>query len=67
MSVHRLSVNVPVPESPGHNWFVVHRRDVESIRQVVVRLYSERSFGPDEMRDLAQKLNAAFDNISRYE
>lgn len=65
--VNKLSVNTPVPEGPGKNWFVVHRRDAESVRQVIARLYSERSFGVDEMRDLAQKLNAAFDNLIPYE
>lgn len=54
-----LSVNAPVPSNPA--WYIIHARDMEKIRAVIVRLYSDRRFTGDEMRDTAQTLNSAFD------
>lgn len=59
------SANSPVPKHP--EWYILQAREVEIVRQVMVRLYSERRFGPDEMRDLAQRLNAAFDGFDACE
>ena len=48
--------------------FYIEKRMVDRIRQIVKRLYSEEKFrNGDEMRDLAQYLDAVLDHLVEVE
>lgn len=48
-----------VPDNP--HYYMIHRADLERIRDAARILYHEKYLSADQMRNLAQKLHSVFD------